>query len=92
MHDTSLFDVLRDHIDISLCSLAVLHGFWGQIWALQEASRFYLGNQTGQGSATHRVLLTAQHREFYQDIQSFATKVSDLAKQPFDILSLLNSS
>jgi hypothetical protein len=89
VHDTSLFDVLRDHIDVSLCSLAVLHGFWGQIWALQEASRFYLGNQTGQGSATYRVLLTAQHRELYQDIQSFATKVSDLAKQPSGIVVII---
>jgi hypothetical protein len=82
MHDTNLFDVLRDHIDINLCSLAAVHGFWGQIWALQETSKFYLSNQTGQGSATHRVLLTAQHRELYQDIQSFVAKVSDLAKQP----------
>jgi hypothetical protein len=89
MHDTSLFDVLRDHIDISLCSLAVLHGFWAQIWALQEASRFHLGNQTGQGSATHRVLLTAQHRELYQDIQGFATKVSDLAQQPSGIFVIV---
>jgi hypothetical protein len=89
MHDTSLFDTLRDHIDISLCSLAVLHGFWGRIWALQEASRFYLGNQNGQGNATHRVLLTAQHRELYQDIGTFATKLSDLAKQPSDIIIIV---
>ncbi len=89
IHDNSLFDVFRDHIDTSLCSLAVLHGFWGQIWALQEASRFHLVNQTDQGSATHRVLLTAQHRELYQDIQSFATRVSDLAKQPSGIVIIV---
>jgi hypothetical protein len=89
LHDTSLFDVLRDHIDVSLCSLAVLHGFWGQIWALQEGNRFHLSNQTGNESATHRVLLTAQHRELYQDIQSFATKVSDLAKQPSGIFVIV---
>lgn len=89
MHDASLFDVLRDHVDISLCSLAVLHGFWGQIWALQEGSRFHLSNQTGSGSATYRVLLTALHRELYQDIQSFATKVLDLAKQPSGIVVIV---
>lgn len=89
MHDISLFDVLRDHIDTGVCSLAVLHGFWGQIWALQEASKFYIGNQTGQDSATHRVLLTAQHRELYQDIQGFATMVSDLPKQPPGIVIIV---
>jgi len=82
MHDTSLLDILRDYVDINLCSVAVLHGFWGQIWAFQEANKFYLCSQNGQGSATHKVLLTAQHRELYQDIQDFAAKVSDLAKQP----------
>jgi hypothetical protein len=86
MHDTSLLDVLRDHIDTNLCSLAVLHGFWGQIWALQEASRFYLSNQISQSSATHQLLITSQHRELYQDIQGFVTKISDLAKQPSGII------
>ncbi len=89
LHDTALLDVLHDHIDISLCSITLLHGFWGQIWPFQEASKFHLSGQRDQGSATHRLLLTALHRELYQGIENFAAKLSDLIRQPSGIVIIV---
>ncbi|KAJ0320826.1 hypothetical protein Brms1b_003050 [Colletotrichum noveboracense] len=41
MHCTEILDDLEQLVDMELCYMALLHGYWGQIGAYREAIKFY---------------------------------------------------
>ena len=45
LHDITILDDLQDECDTNLCYTALLHGFWGQIWAYLEGNKFHLGHK-----------------------------------------------
>lgn len=79
MHDLSILEELHDEVDVDLCYIALLHGFWGQIWAYLESSKFYAVGDNSD--SLHRLWLTTKHRELYRDIENFKEKLLTAAKQ-----------
>ncbi|KAK7999805.1 hypothetical protein PG990_012405 [Apiospora arundinis] len=88
MNCMTILEEFEDFIDVELCYVAVLYGFWGQISSYREAVRFY-GHGTAAASrlnssmhssrnATHRLWLNSQYHELYRDISEFSTLVSSL--------------
>ncbi|KFY28340.1 hypothetical protein V491_00522 [Pseudogymnoascus sp. VKM F-3775] len=69
MHDMSVIDDLYSEIDVSLCYMAAIHGFWGQIWAFRESWKFY--NVDVDNDSVHRLWLMTQQRELYQQVKAF---------------------
>lgn len=76
MQDTDLLESLSNHVDLDLCVLAILQGYWGQIWALRQSCRFY----TDSASA-HRLALMTEYRELYSDIAEFSQRIPTLTKE-----------
>ncbi|KAK8103750.1 uncharacterized protein PG998_010783 [Apiospora kogelbergensis] len=88
MNCMTILEEFEDFIDVELCYVAVLYGFWGQIASYREAVRFY-GHGTAAASrlnpttsssrnATHHLWLNSQYHELYRDINEFSTLVSSL--------------
>jgi hypothetical protein len=74
MHRLRAADELGEYVDMELCYTAVLHGFWGQISAYREATKFYQ-DRDGHGReslSSHQLWLKTQHRELYRDVVEFA--------------------
>lgn len=73
MHNPNIIDEYQEHIDVELCYSVLLHGFWGQVHAYRETTRFYANaNAHGNGGA-HRLWLKSQHQELYHDLCAFST-------------------
>ena len=71
-------DLLTPHstlIDTHLSAIAILHGFWGQIWNLLESKKFYPPSK-----ATHRLCLLTSHTELYRDIVAFSSLLPSLTR------------
>lgn len=68
MHCVEILDELEEFIDIELCYSAILHGYWGQIWAYREAVQFYASSKNG---GSRRLWLKSQHQELYNDLCAF---------------------
>lgn len=84
LHDTTIVDDLHDECDVSLCYTALLHGFWGQIWAYLESCKFHLTGHNKPDSA-HQLWLTTQHRELCRDIETFQMSLSRGSKHSPDL-------
>lgn len=85
LHDPSLLESTNMHIDISLSSLALLHGFWGQIHAYSEGLKFYPPAAANTNS-THRLWLSTQHRELYRDLKELTLRLTSSTSQPTQLL------
>ncbi|KAL2066177.1 hypothetical protein VTL71DRAFT_2248, partial [Oculimacula yallundae] len=85
LHDTTILDDLHDECDVSLCYTAILHGFWGQIWAYLESCKFHLTGHSKLDSA-HQLWLTTQHRELCRDIEHFQLSLSRASKHQPDLI------
>ncbi|KAL2276296.1 hypothetical protein FJTKL_00987 [Diaporthe vaccinii] len=70
LHCVDVLDELEEFIDIDLCYSAVLHGYWGQVWAYRESVRFF---STASKGGTNRLWLKSQHQELYQDLSGFSS-------------------
>jgi len=75
LEDPDLLHTLKDYIDIHLCTVVLLHGYWHQIWALAESKSFYPASKT-----THRLSLLTTHRELYRDLLDLADKIPSLTQ------------
>ena len=90
----SLMDVLRNpeilskvssQVDIKLCSTVTLLGYWGQLWRLMEAQKFYPSSRSA-----YRLSLMTEHDELYRDLLVTATKTSQLCRNDASINILGN--
>lgn len=100
MHRLDLLDSFSEVIDLDLCHMAVLHGFWGQIAAYREGRKFYCpyessmdgiyaaGNNSQRDSA-RRHLLGSQHQELYRDLSEFSTVIYTTRKPPAANLAII---
>ncbi|KAL3422099.1 C6 transcription factor [Phlyctema vagabunda] len=75
IQNIDVLDSISEHIDVDLCVLALIHGFWGQIWAYHESKRFY-----PESKSAHRLCLMTEHRELYRDIAEFAAKIPSMTR------------
>lgn len=73
MHNLNILDELQGHIDVELCYSVLLHGFWGQVNAYRETTRFYANANVHGNGGTHRLWLKSQHQELYHDLCAFST-------------------
>ncbi|KAK6598902.1 hypothetical protein H4I96_08106 [Botrytis cinerea] len=69
MHNFCGLENMDESWDIDLCCEAALNGFWGQIWAVGESTRFH-GIDENRDSV-HRLWITTQQRELYREVESF---------------------
>jgi hypothetical protein len=70
---------LSPNVDTHLCAIILLHGFWGQIWSLLEAKKFYPSSK-----ATHRLCLLTSHTELYRDLSDFSSRIPSLTRNSPD--------
>ncbi|KAH8820819.1 hypothetical protein F5884DRAFT_850067 [Xylogone sp. PMI_703] len=75
MQNPDILYMFSSRVDVSLCNLALLHGFWGQISHLHESKKFYL-----ESKATHRLCLLTEQGDLYRDLQEFSEKISSFKK------------
>lgn len=70
LEDPESLLAVSDYLDIHLCAMTLLHGYWYQIWALAESKKFYPTSRT-----THHLSLITTHRELYSDLLDLAKKL-----------------
>ncbi|RDW85611.1 hypothetical protein BP5796_03936 [Coleophoma crateriformis] len=75
IQNIDLLESVAQQIDAQLCTLALLHGFWGQIWTYHQSKRFY-----PESNSTHRLCLITEHRELYRDLSEFSTRIPSLTR------------
>ncbi|ESZ93895.1 hypothetical protein SBOR_5716 [Sclerotinia borealis F-4128] len=73
-HNLCSLEEYRELCDVNLCYEALLNGFWGQIWAIGESTRFHAIEENGD--SVHRLWITTQQRELYREIESFRDLIS----------------
>ncbi|KAM7213143.1 hypothetical protein V8F06_011473 [Rhypophila decipiens] len=99
MHRLDLLDSYSEVIDLDLCHMAILHGFWGQIAAYREGIKFYCHHDSGmdggmnlgnsQRDSARRHLLRSQHQELYRDLSEFSTVIYTTRKPPAANLAII---
>jgi hypothetical protein len=69
MHDITVLDNLHSEVDVNLCYMAAIHGFWCQIWGFRESWKFHA--MGGSKDSVHRLWLVTQQRELYHQVKTF---------------------
>ena len=62
-------------IDSKVCAMVVLGGYWGQIWRLMEAKKFYPTTK-----AAYRLSMMTEQDELYRGLVAGAASMSSLCK------------
>ncbi|OLN85754.1 C2H2 finger domain transcription factor sebA 2 [Colletotrichum chlorophyti] len=75
MHCTEILDDFEQLVDMELCYMALLHGYWGQISAYREAIKFYSEGVSSKRNPTHRLWIKTQYQELYRDLNDFSTMI-----------------
>lgn len=75
LEDPDLLHKVTDFVDVQLCAMTLLHGYWYQIWALAESKKFYPASRT-----THHLSLITSHRELYRDLMQLSDKLPSMTK------------
>ncbi|KAH6684053.1 hypothetical protein B0J14DRAFT_693318 [Halenospora varia] len=73
MQSPNLLLELSPKADIGLTTTVLIHGYWGQIWSLIEARKFFPDSKR-----THQLWLHTSHAEIYQDMSSLRSLVPSL--------------
>lgn len=99
MHRLGLLDSFSEVIDLDLCHMAILHGFWGQIASYREGIKFYCHHDTSvetihagnnsQRDLARRHLLRSRHQELYRDLSEFSTVIYTTRKPPAANLAII---
>lgn len=84
LHDTTLLDIVHEHIDAEICCTTLLYGYWSQIWSFQESNKFYPENEH-QKSAPRKLWLATQQSELYRDILDFGSQLCNSDREPYEI-------
>ncbi|KAF7891125.1 uncharacterized protein EAF02_001450 [Botrytis sinoallii] len=80
MHNFCGLEDLDELWDVDLCYEAALNGFWGQIWAIGESTRFH--GIDGNKDSVHRLWISTQQRELYREVENFRDRILGRAKLP----------
>ncbi|TGO07810.1 hypothetical protein BTUL_0244g00070 [Botrytis tulipae] len=80
MHNSCSLEDQDESWDVDLCYEAALNGFWGQIWAIGESTRFH--GIDGNKDSVHRLWITTQQRELYREVENFRDRILGRAKIP----------
>ncbi|KAF6843178.1 C6 transcription factor [Colletotrichum musicola] len=89
MHCTEILDDFEHLVDMELCYMALLHGYWGQISAYREAIKFYTDGMSNRRNSTHRLWLKTQYQELYRDLNDFSTMILT-SKRPTAQLAVMS--
>lgn len=89
MHCTEILDDLEQLVDMELCYMALLHGYWGQIGAYREATKFYTDGMSNKRNTTHKLWLKTQYQELYRDLNDFSTMILT-SKKPTAQLAVMS--
>ncbi|KAH9234959.1 hypothetical protein K456DRAFT_1891453 [Colletotrichum gloeosporioides 23] len=89
MHCTEILDDLEQLVDMELCYMALLHGYWGQIGAYREAIKFYTDGMSNKRNTTHKLWLKTQYQELYRDLNDFSTMILT-SKRPTAQLAVMS--
>lgn len=84
LHDTTLLDVLHEHVDVDLCCITLQYGYWSQIWSFQQSNKFYLQNEHLK-NAQKKLWLATQQAELYREIQDFGSQLSSFNRETYEI-------
>lgn len=96
MYRLDLLDSFVEMIDLNLCHMAILHGFWGQIAAYREGIKFYchrgseLGSRNNPRNSTRKHLLESQNQELYHDLSGFSAIICPAGKPQTAKLAILS--
>jgi len=69
MHDITVLHNLHSEVDVDLCYMAAVHGFWYQVWGFRESWKFH--TMRGSKDSVHRLWLLTQQRELYHQVKAF---------------------
>jgi len=75
MHCVGILDDFEENIDMELCYIIMLYGYWGQIAAYQESLKFYSNRFASNRNQSHLLWLKSQHQELYRDLCDFSIAV-----------------
>ncbi|TQN68654.1 Nicotinate catabolism cluster-specific transcription factor [Colletotrichum shisoi] len=89
MHCTEILDDFGQLVDTELCYMALLHGYWGQISAYREATKFYADGISSKRNTTHCLWLKTQYQELYRDLNDFSTMILT-SKRPTAQLAVMS--
>jgi hypothetical protein len=78
MHDINLLEDHSEDCDINLGYMAVLNGYWGQVRAVGESSRFH--DNGGKGESIHLLWIKTQQRELYRELENFRDRLLNAAR------------
>ena len=70
LEDPEILHTMTDYIDVHLCTMALLYGYWSQIWSIAESKSFYPASKT-----THHLSLITSQKELYCDLVDLASKI-----------------
>lgn len=77
MLNIDILELFSNHIDVHLCVDAILHCYWGQIWAYHRSNLLY-----SESKVTLRLCLATERRELYKELHDFSSKIPTLANSP----------
>ncbi|KNG85741.1 hypothetical protein ANOM_005723 [Aspergillus nomiae NRRL 13137] len=66
MEDGSLLAGLETHYDTGLIALAIVHGFWSQVWGYHESLRFFRHKSNHASQARTMLWLSCQQQDLAQ--------------------------
>lgn len=72
---TTILSELDDRVDIELCYMAMIYGFWGQICSYRDAIRFHRAGDYKIGEASTPLWLKTQYQELYRKLGEFKTLI-----------------
>jgi hypothetical protein len=75
LEDPDSLHKMADYVDVHLCAMTLLHGYWNQIWTLAESKKFYPASR-----ATHRLSIITSHRELSNDLANLADKMPSMTR------------
>ncbi|KAL3440797.1 hypothetical protein BJX65DRAFT_316150 [Aspergillus insuetus] len=89
MEDGSLLAGLETHYDTGLISLAIVHGFWSQVWGYHESLRFFRHKSNHASQARTMLWLSCQQQDLAQCLVASQRELVKYALDPaqFQIIS-----
>lgn len=89
---TNILDELDDRVDIELCYMAMIHGFWGQICSYRDAIRFHGASNSKMGESSAPLWLKAQYQELYRNLGEFKSLIQRPGRFHLELVFLIEVS
>lgn len=75
MQKPEILQQVANLIDINVCAMVIIAGYWGQIWRLMDSTKLYSSTR-----AAYRLSLMTEQDELYRDLVAGAMDMSSLCK------------